>query len=274
MSGDLEGRVIVVTGGSAGIGEAAVREFRRRGAHVLLTGRSPRTHEIARETGAEAHLVDFGDFTSVRRFADRVLADHKRLDVLCNNVGMVSGARHLTVDGHERVFQTNHLSGFLLTALLTPLLEASNGRVIDTSSAANLAGRFNPANVERDKGYASFAAYADSKLMNILHIMELARRHPRIGAAAFHPGVVSTDLAREGGWKERMAYSPLSRRLFMISPERGADTLVWLATAPRDQWVSGEYYSKRKRARLRSPFATEENARALWDLSEKLVGFA
>ena len=118
MSTDLQGKVIVITGGSSGIGAAAARELRRRGATVAITGRSAETTRLAQEIGAEAFLVDFKKLNDVRRLAEELKARYPRIDVLVNNVGGIMGARHLTEDGHEATFQVNHLSGFLLTALL------------------------------------------------------------------------------------------------------------------------------------------------------------
>lgn len=272
MADDLDGKTIILTGGSAGIGAAAVRELRRRGATVAMTGRSPATMAIAAETGADPYLVDFGSFAAVRDFAAKVLAKYPRIDALVNNVGGIISTRRVTADGHEQTFQTNHLSGFLLTELLRERIAASGGRVIDTSSRANIGGRLDFDDLEHAKGYRAFRAYGDAKLMNILHIMEFARRNPDIPAASFHPGVVATDFARDGGRAARMFYEMPLFRPFLISPEKGADTLIWLLTSqPGRDWVSGEFYSRRKIAG-RNRRATPENARRLWDISERLVG--
>lgn len=272
MTDDLAGRVVILTGGSAGIGAAAAREFRRRGATLAITGRSAETTRIATEIGAEPYLVDFTDFAAIRDFAATMLDRFPRIDVLVNNVGGIISGHRLTPDGHEQTFQVNHLSGFLLTELLRDRIAASQGRVINTSSMANLGARLDIDRLGQQRPYRDFGAYADAKLMNILHAMELARRYPEIAASSFHPGVVATDFARDGSAATRLFYNTALGRLFMISPEKGMDTMLWLATAePGRDWVSGGFYDKRRPGRMNRR-ATPENARRLWDLSLQLVG--
>jgi NAD(P)-dependent dehydrogenase (short-subunit alcohol dehydrogenase family) len=271
---DLSGRTVIVTGGSSGLGEAAVRAFRRRGAEVAMTGRSPATRRIAEETGADPYLVDYADFASVRDFAARVLEKYERIDVLVNNTGGIMGARRLTRDGHEQTFQVNHLSGVLLTELLRERIGESGGRVIATASAANLGARLDFGDLEHARRYTGFGAYSDAKLMNILHVMEFARRYPAIPAAAYHPGVVASEFGRDASRVVRFFYESRLGKAFMITPETGIDTMLWLATGePGRDWISGGYYHKRRPGR-RNRRATPENARRLWEISEKLVGLA
>jgi NAD(P)-dependent dehydrogenase (short-subunit alcohol dehydrogenase family) len=274
MTADMTGRTVVLTGGSSGIGEAAVRAFRKRGATVAMTGRSPATHRIAEETGADAYIVDYTDFAAVRAFADSVLAKYPRIDVLVNNVGGMFGKRRLTRDGHEQTLQVNHLAGFLLTGLLRERIGESGGRVINTASLANRRARLDFDDLENARRYTDLAAYADAKLMNILHMMEFARRNPAIPAASFHPGLVVSEFGRDASPVVRFFYESRLGKALMISPETGSDTMVWLATSePGRDWVSGEYYYKRRPGR-RNRRATPENARRLWEISEKLVGLA
>ena len=270
----MRGRVMIVTGGSAGIGAAAAREFAARGADVVLTGRSAATLTLAAEIGAQGHLVDFADFDQVRGFAQTMLARHDRIDLLANNVGGIQAARQITRDGHEVTLQVNHLSGFLLTELLRGRILASGGLVVNTASMANTMARLDLDDVEHAKSYSAMAAYADAKLMNILHAQELARRVPGLAVASFHPGVIASEFARSGSWLVRALYAPPLSRLFMKSPQAGADTLIWLAgSTPGKDWQSGGYFDRRRPGRV-NPRATPEAGARLWDISARAVGLA
>lgn len=271
MTTDLSGKTIIITGGSSGIGAAAARMLRQQGAQVVITGRSEETKRLAGEIGCEYYLVDYSRFREVRNFARSLLEKYSRIDVLVNNVGGIFADRRMTEDGHEMTLQINHLSGFLLTRLLQERLEASKAIVINTSSRANTYGHIRLDDLENKNNYKSMRAYGAAKLMNILHAMEISRRFRGVWAASFHPGVVETGFAREGSGLIRWLYEGPLRRLFMISPEKGADTLVWLiSTVPGKDWQDGEYYYKRRPGR-RNAQASPELAQKLWDISEQLT---
>lgn len=265
-------RVVVITGGSSGIGAAAATRLRQMGATVAITGRSTETIRLAKRIGAEAFLADFARLREVRQLAEALLATYPVIDVLANNAGAVIDRREVTEDGHEKTFQVNHLAGFLLTMLLRERLEESRATVINTSSGAHRFGRIDPDDLENARDYRPWRAYGTAKLMNIVHAIGINRRFPGVSAASFHPGVVATGFAREGSPAIRFLYESPLRRLFMISPEKGADTLVWLATTtPGETWRPGAFYVKRKR-RQTAPQATDpEIERRLWEESEKAV---
>lgn len=274
MTANLSGKTIIITGGSSGIGAAAARTLRHKGARVVITGRSDETKRLAEEIGCDYYLVDFTRLAEVRQLAQQLLDKYPRIDVLVNNVGGIIASRRLTEDGHETTLQVNHLSGFLLTLLLQERLEASKAIVINTSSMANTMGRVTFDDLQNEKKYKSMSAYGAAKLMNILHAQEISRRFKGVWAASFHPGVVETGFAREGSGFVKWAYEGLLGRFLMISPEKGADTLVWLiSTVPGKDWQDGEYYYKRKPGR-KNPQATPEVAARLWDVSEQLTGTA
>ena len=269
----MRGRTVVITGGSSGIGAAAARSLRELGATVAITGRSPETHRLAAEIGCDAFLADFAKFNDVRELADRLLARYPRIDVLANNVGGVIARREVTEDGHEKTLQVNHLSGFLLTALLRERLQESGATVVNTASGAHHLGRIDFDDIEAARKYRAWRAYGNAKLMNILHAAEIGRRFRGVHGVAFHPGVVSTRFAREGALGTRVLYESWLKKIFMIPPEKGADTLVWLATSKggRD-WTAGGYYVKRKPARKSRQGADPELARQLWNFSQTAVG--
>jgi NAD(P)-dependent dehydrogenase (short-subunit alcohol dehydrogenase family) len=271
MTTGLSGRTIVITGGSTGIGAAAARQFRRKGARVVITGRSAETARLAREIGADHYLADFARFAGVEDLARTLLSSYPRIDVLVNNVGGIFANRRVTEDGHEMTLQVNHLSGFLLTHLLRERLEASGAVVINTSSHAHLFGRLDVGDLQSERGYNPMRAYAASKLMNILHAMEVQRRFAGVYAASFHPGAVATSFAREGRGPIRWIYETPLRRLFLISPERGADTLAWLVEGvPGRDWAPGGYFYKRKPGRT-NPQVYPAAAANLWEASERLL---
>lgn len=263
------GKVIVITGGSSGIGAAAARRLREQGATVAITGRSDATRRLAAEIGAEAFLADFAKLRDVRSLADQLLRRYPQIDVLANNVGGVIATRQITEDGHEKTLQINHLGGFLLTMLLRERLEHSHAVVINTSSGAHHMGRVDFADFENARKYKAWRAYGTAKLMNILHASEINRRFRGVRGVSFHPGVVATGFGREGSGLTRAFYESAIGKWFMISPEKGADTLVWLATAA--DWTPGAYYVKRKPARTSRQAADPDLARELWDRSEAAV---
>jgi NAD(P)-dependent dehydrogenase (short-subunit alcohol dehydrogenase family) len=263
---------IVITGGSSGIGAAAARALRERGHTVAITGRSPETLRLAKEIGADAFIADFARFRDVRALAAQLLARYPRIDVLANNVGGLIAMRQVSEDGHEKTLQVNHLGGFLLTLLLRERLEASGATVINTSSGAHRMGRLDFADLENARDYSAWRAYGAAKLMNILHADELNRRFQGVHGVSFHPGVVATGFAREGARAARFLYESFLRKLFMLTPEKGADTLVWLATTtPGTDWTPGEFYVKRKIARKSAQAEDPRLAQQLWDFSERTV---
>jgi NAD(P)-dependent dehydrogenase (short-subunit alcohol dehydrogenase family) len=271
---ELAGQVILVTGASSGIGAAAARELHQRGATVHVAGRSPeRTAAVAASVGTEPIVADFAKLADVREAAAQVLARCDRLDALVNNAGIWVTRRQETQDGHELMFQVNYLAPFLLTALLKDLLVASApARVINTASVANLNGFVRLHDLENKSYFFGYTVYGTTKLEDILFTRELARRlaGTDVLAACFHPGGVATDLGR--GTLIGAAYQlPLSRML-MKSPERGADTLVWLATQPADRLKPGGYYSNRRPGLLNPQAHSGALARELWERTERLLG--
>lgn len=276
-------RTIVITGASDGIGAAAARALSRAGERVVVVGRSPeKTQAVAKELDADYFLSDFADLSQVRELAAALRSNYPTIDVLANNAGGIMGKRELTVDGYEKTFQVNHLAPFLLTTLLMDVLTASRASVINTSSAANGYGKLDLTDLDSSRNYSTNRAYGTGKLANILFTSELHRRFgvdgtigegatPGITTAAFHPGVVATNFAAESTSPFRHAYKTILNR-FLLTPEQGADTLVWLATSrPGEDWVSGAYYAKRALSKANKQAYDAELARELWDRSEQMI---
>jgi NAD(P)-dependent dehydrogenase (short-subunit alcohol dehydrogenase family) len=285
MEQDLIDKVFLVTGATEGIGKAAARAFARRGATIVLVGRNPaKTAQVQAEIAAkvgtgpvETIVGDLSLLAEVRRVAAEFRARHDRLDVLVNNAGAVFDERQLTAEGIERTFALNHLNYFLLTHEVRPLLEKTPGaRVVSTSSGAHRMGNFDFDDlVKREKAYGGFQVYGDSKLANILFTRELARRLQPAGVLAncFHPGMVDTGFGLNGRgltyWMVKTSYWLIAR-----TPEKGAETLVWLATSPAAADKTGGYFYNCRPARVRREGKDDALAARLWELSERLCGLA
>jgi NAD(P)-dependent dehydrogenase (short-subunit alcohol dehydrogenase family) len=272
------GRVVVVTGASDGIGTEVARALHSRGDRVVVVGRSSRkTEAVASELGAESHVADFASLAEVRVLAAELGRRHARVDVLINNAGLIAGSRRtLTADGHELSFQVNHLAPFLLTMLLRPQLSVGGGVVVTTSSQAGAAqdARVVLEDLDMSRGYGALRAYKASKLANVLFTRELARRWGPAGvsAAAVHPGMVRSGWGLNGPLAVRaVVRSPF--RLAMRTPEQGARTIVWLATTrPGKDWESGGYFADCKPAKANPSAGDAVLASGLWERSESLCG--
>ena len=282
MSTSMTGRTVLVTGGTHGIGLATARALASSGAAVTVVGRSPdKTDQVVaalrRDSGndrVEGMVADLSSQAEVRRLATDFAAAHDRLDVLVNNVGGFWATRHVTADGLEHTFALNHLAPFLLTHLLLPLLEASApSRVVTVSSGAQSIGHIDLDDLQGERAYRGQRAYSQSKLANLLFTYELARRLEGTGvtANALHPGVVRTRFGQDDPSFPYRALLPLVRP-FLLSPERGADTSVYLASSPEVEGVSGKYFVRKKaRPSSRASYDTQV-ARRLWEVSAELTG--
>jgi NAD(P)-dependent dehydrogenase (short-subunit alcohol dehydrogenase family) len=278
----MQGQVCVITGATSGIGKAAAAALAKQGAEVIVVGRDPgRTEATAaaiQSDGAPPPKVEIADLArldQVRALAGRLNQTLDRIDVLINNAGLVLNERQVTPDGYEHVFAVNHLAPFLLTNLLRPKLTASApARVITVSSDAHTAARLDLDDPNLEHGWSSWRSYSNSKLANILFTRELARRLDGTGVTAncLHPGVVRTGFGRDA--RPLMRAGITIAKPFMLSPERGADTIVYLASSPDVAAKTGGYYVKRQ---LREPSAAARDdglARRLWEISERLTGLA
>jgi NAD(P)-dependent dehydrogenase (short-subunit alcohol dehydrogenase family) len=210
----------------------------------------------------------------VRKLADAFRERYQRLDVLVNNAGAIFMSRQVSRDGLEMTFALNHLGYFLLTNLLLDLLIASApARVVNVSSGAHLGGKINFADLQLERSYTGFGAYSQSKLANVLFTYELARRLQGTGVTvnALHPGFVATNFGRSNGG----LFDPLFRliqRFGALTPEKGAETTVYLAVSPEVEGVTGKYFANCKPAASSALSNDETTARRLWEVSEQLTG--
>lgn len=280
----MHGRTVVITGANSGVGKATAVALARAGADTVITARREErgrqaVADIREDSGSDqVDLVvfDLADLASVRRGAEQILDRCGRIDVLVNNAGLVLSERSETVDGFEATFGINHLGPFLLTQLLTERLVASApARVVDVASTAHQGARrgLDFDDLQSTRHYRGMQAYSRSKLANILFTNELARRLAGSGVTAnsLHPGTVASGFARDDDAKGFLAFGVRFIKPFILTPEKGARTSVYLASSPEVADVTGQYFVK-CRARTPSPAARDEAAAALlWSVSEELV---
>jgi retinol dehydrogenase 12 len=272
--------VAVITGTTHGIGRVTSRELARAGRTVVMlcrdvTAAAALRDEIGAHTpGAAIHVVhcDLASLGSVRESAAVVRREFRQIGLLINNAGMVSSRHRMSADGFELTFASNHLGPFLLTALLSDRLSAS-ARVINVASRVHYRGRIDFERISNPRArYNSMAAYAQSKLANVLHAFALARRYSgtRVCVNCLHPGVVATNLLP--AWLR--AVKPLISRV-IFDPERGARTSLYLALSNEVAGISGRYFDENQlpqpAARLANDLQLQES---LWQASARWVGMA
>jgi NAD(P)-dependent dehydrogenase (short-subunit alcohol dehydrogenase family) len=277
----MQGKVVVISGGTSGIGQIAAERLASMGARIVLVARSQSRGETTLDrlralAPAQAHSVHYGDLsrvTEMRRVGKEIAEAEPRIDVLMNNAGAMFGQRSVTEDGLELTFATNHLSYFVMTYLLRERLAASGpARVVNTSSHAHYRGTIDFDNLQYERGYKAFPAYCRSKLCNVLFTRVLAKRLEGSGVTAnsLHPGFVNTRFA--DGSSGGMARVIGLMKIFAISPEKGADTPIYLASSNDVAQTSGLYFYKRKSVAPSKIAQDDAVAERLWQATEKLAG--
>ncbi len=280
----MRGKVCLVTGATSGIGAETAKQLAQRGATVIVVGRSAEKSAGAvawiKQQSANAAvdflLADLSSQKEIRALARQFRDQYSRLDVLVNNAGGIWRSRQDTVDGIEMTFAVNHLSYFLLTNLLLDVLIASApARIVNVASNMHQQGTLDFDDLQGKRQYSGWAAYNNSKLMNVLFTYELARRlnGTQVTANALHPGVISTnfmtahDSSRKSG--ERTRFDPAS-----TGGEHGARTSVYLASSPEVEGVTGKYFVS-SQAVTSSPASYDEDAaRRLWQVSAEMTGLS
>jgi retinol dehydrogenase-14 len=277
----VTGKIVLITGANSGIGfEAAVR-IARMGAHIVMVARDRQKAETAivaarERSGSDKFslmLCDMSSMSGVRRLAAEVLATIPRLDVLVNNAGSVNDARHITGEGLEQTFAANYVGHFLLTQLLLPLLKASApSRIVNVSSMGHRQGTLDFDNLQFEKGgFSIMKAYGRSKLAQIVFTRELARRLTGTGVTvnSLHPGAVATRIWSHAPWFTRPVLAVA--QLFMLTPEQGAERIVYLAASREVEGQTGGYYDKNTRVEPSALARDEAIAARLWEESVRLT---
>ena len=277
----MRGKTVVITGGTSGIGAVAAERLAAMGARIVLIARDQARADVVldrlRRAGPDAdhsvHLADLMSLADVKRVAAEIAAPEPRIDVLINNAGAMFASRGVTVDGLERTFALNHMAYFVLTDGLRERLSASApARIVSTASAAHLRAKLGFDDLQLERSYGPMKAYGRSKLCNILFTRELAHRLKGTGVTAncLHPGFVATRFGDQaGGVISRFAGLA---KLFAISPEKGADTIVYLASSPEVANVSGAYFHRRRPTTPSKEARDDDSARLLWRRSLEISG--
>jgi NAD(P)-dependent dehydrogenase (short-subunit alcohol dehydrogenase family) len=279
----MQGKTVVITGATSGIGQVAAERLAAQGARLVLigSGRDPargeailaRLTEIDSSAGHRLLHADLSLIRETKRLAEMVSAEVPRIDVLINNAGALFTDRRLTEEGLERTFALNHMAYFVLTAGLIAALKVAGGRIVSTASAAHRrAGGLDVDDLPAPARYDAIKAYGRSKLCNILFTRELARRLAGTGVTAncLHPGFVATRFGDAGsGW---LPWALRAAKVFAIAPEQGAATIVYLASSPEVAAASGGYYDRCRRA-MPTPAAQDDALAArLWAKSVAISG--
>jgi NAD(P)-dependent dehydrogenase (short-subunit alcohol dehydrogenase family) len=278
----MEGKIVLITGATSGIGRAAALALARLGATVVVHGRSPEkcaatVVEIRQTAGNQqvAPIVaDLASLAETRKLAQEFKKRHPQLHVLINNAGLSLRRRRESADGNELMFAVNHLAPFLLTnLLLDTIIGSAPARIISVSSGLQKYSRFDFADLQRKRKFSAMQAYGGSKLADIMFTYELARRLEGKGVTvnAMNPGMTATNIGMdEGGLFS--ASKRLMDRLIGKTAEQGADTVVFLAVSPEVEGITGKYFENRKPVPSAPVTYDQEAVRRLWEISEELTG--
>ncbi|MBU2589998.1 MAG: SDR family oxidoreductase [Nanoarchaeota archaeon] len=264
-------KTILITGASSGIGKSVTKQLAEQGHKVIMLCRNKeKSEKVIKEIdskNAELLLCDLADFDDVKRAAKEFKNKYSKLDVLVNNAGSVFADRRTNKQGYELTFSVNHLGHFLLT---NELLDIITERVINVSSYAHKFGKINFEDINLENSYNSLKAYSQSKLVNILFTYELARRNKKITVNCLDPGFVKTNVG-ENDKNSYVSYIMKIIRLFSKSPEKGAETIVYLATSKDVENITGKYFCNKKIKKSSKKSYDLKVAKKLWDLSEEMV---
>ncbi|MHA1884306.1 MAG: SDR family oxidoreductase [Promethearchaeota archaeon] len=274
----MEGKICIITGANSGIGKATAIGLARMNATVVMLCRNKETGELAQneiisETGnknIDLLICDLSSQEQIRGFVDEFKQKYQQLNVLINNAGVMASKRRLCDDGYEMNFAVNHLGPFLLTNLLVDILKKSApSRVVNVSSAAHRMAKIDFDDLQcEDKKHRLFRVYGNSKLAFMLFTYELSRKLEGTGVTvnAVHPGMINTNLGRE-----MSKFSQWFGKLIFKSPEKGAETSIYLASSPEVEGITGKYYIKKQQQQSSEESYNQEDAKKLWEISAKLT---
>lgn len=282
----MNGKVVIVTGATNGIGKISALELARMGAEVVLVSRSQSkldstAQEIKSATGNQnisTIQADLSSIADIRNAAETFLSQYDRLDVLLNNAGAMFTSYKASVDGYEMTFALNHLSYFLLSNLLLDTLkktakEQGETRIVNVASNAHLGGSVDFDNLWNRESFSIASTYGDTKLMNILFTYELARQleGTNITANALHPGLVNTGFAQNDNKVVALLAKPFIA-LMGRSPQEGAETSIYLASSPEVKGITGKYWVDKRQKSSNKASYDQVTQKRLWEVSEELCG--
>ena len=277
----MQGKVVVITGATSGIGQVAAERLARMGARIVLVARDKargeaalaRLRKLAPGVAHSIHYADLSRIAQMKQVAAGIAAAEPRIDALINNAGALFNSRHVTEDGLELTFALNHMAHFVLThGLRERLIASAPARVVNTASDAHKGASLNFDDLQSANNYSGFKVYGRSKLCNILFTRELARRLAGTGVTAncLHPGFVATRFGDQSGGL--LSYGVRVAKAFAISPEKGAETMVYLASSPEVATASGEYFYQCRPATPTKEAQDDAAAQRLWSETARLAG--
>jgi NAD(P)-dependent dehydrogenase (short-subunit alcohol dehydrogenase family) len=274
-------KTVLITGANSGIGKTTATTLSIMGYKVVFVARNIEKAEATKKeiiqvsgnNSVDFILADLMSLSQIEECASTFKHRHENLDILINNAGVCLPERRITEDGFEAMFQINHLSHFLLTNLMLEVLEKNEeSRIINVSSAGHKVGKFDLDNLQSEHHFGSLSTYCNTKLLNILFTFELAERLKGTGVTVntLHPGVVNTNFAGE----MKGVFNVLNQmtKPFLINPEKGAATSIYLATSEDVKTVTGKYFEKCKAVEPKNKFINKVNQQLLWDKSMELSG--
>ncbi len=278
----IKNKIVVITGGNSGIGRITATEIAKMGAQIILVCRNEQKAKAVQEdinalTGlnnCDLFICDFSSHTSIKKFAKEFRMKYNHIDVLINNAGAILGEREVNEDGYEMMFATNHLGYFLITHYLLDLLKAAeNSRVVNVASLAHRFTNMRWDDLQGEKFFNSWIQYGLTKLCNILFNKELAyqlKKNTNITSNCLHPGNINSNFGKSGN--PVMQFLMNNFGFVLTSPEKGAETSIYLATSPEVQGKTGLYWYRKNPTIPSMEAISSENSRRLWEISLKLTG--
>lgn len=273
-------KTAIVTGASSGMGKVTAKALAEKGYEVILVCRNPEKGELTLkelqslypQVSLHLFLCDLSSVKAVRNLAEEITKSFTKIDVLINNAGAYIAERHTSVDRYELTLATNHLAYFQLANLLLPLLKnAPEARIVNVASEASKLGKLNWDDLNLEKKYSGILAYSNSKLYNIMFTYQLAEelKGTHITVNAMHPGGVNTNFGNGVDGLLGIAFRQFG--WLMRTPEKGAETIIWLATAPEAAKYSGLYFKDKKPIRSIEAAYSSENQQQLRDVTQELI---
>jgi len=275
----MQGKSVVITGATSGIGEVAAIRLAEQGARIVHIARAEEraaaTQAALQKANPAAnhvvHLADLSLLSEMKRVAREIAAAERRIDVLIDNAGALFNRRQVTAEGLEKTFALNHMAYFVITNILLPNI-VDGGRIVVTASNAHRGAELDFGDLQSERGYRGFGVYSESKLMNILFTRALARRLTRgITVNSLHPGFVATRFGDQSGGVMGGVIK-LIKPVGAISPEEGAKTITYLASSPQVAGVSGQYFFECKPTTPTREAQNDEDGDRLWKISEEIAG--
>jgi NAD(P)-dependent dehydrogenase (short-subunit alcohol dehydrogenase family) len=277
----MQGKTVVITGATSGIGEVTACSLAQQGARIVLVARDrgraqhtlERLNAIAPERNHAVHFANLSRLAEMKRAAETIAASEARIDVLINNAGALFVTRQVTGDALEMTFATNHIAYFVVTNLLMERLKATPGaRIVSTASDAHKGAKLDFDDLQVETGFSGYGMYGRSKLMNILFTRELSRRLAGSGVTAncLHPGFVATRFAETGSGLRSLVVRGAKK--FALTPEEGAKTIIYLASSPEVDGITGKYFYKCKEMTPTAEAQNDADAQKLWEISLQLSG--